>query len=107
MKTGLEFYQDVFGFFNINNNDYTVAEIEEICISNSTLSFSDYLKARKLDFFVNVFFTMIYLYFGSLNYFVKKNLIFLYGIGFSFYFKNIKVTDFKKLVSLFIEEDEG
>ena len=44
MKTGFRILPRCFGFFNINNNDYTVAEIEEICISNSTLSFSDYLK---------------------------------------------------------------
>ena len=42
MKTGFRILPKMFWFFNINNNDYTVAEIEEICISNSTLSFSDY-----------------------------------------------------------------
>ena len=38
------------------NKEYCVAEIEEILVSNSTLSFDDYLNGRKLDFFVNVFY---------------------------------------------------
>lgn len=33
-----------------------VAEIEEICVSTNTLSYNDYLNARKMHFIVNIFY---------------------------------------------------
>ena len=104
MKTGFRILPRCFGFFNINNNDYTVAEIEEICISNSTLSFSDYLKARKLDFFVNVFYNDAV--FEDLIILLKKLNISIWDWVF-FLFQKYKSYSFKKLVSLFIEETKG
>ena len=56
MKTGYRVLPRCFGYFNILGKEFSVAEVEEICISNSTLKFKDYLKSRKLDLFVNIFY---------------------------------------------------
>ena len=56
MKTKYRVLPRCFGYFNVFNKEYCVAEIEEILVSNSTLTFDDYLNGRKLDFFVNVFY---------------------------------------------------
>ena len=34
----------------------SVAEIEEVCIANSTLSFQDYLECRKMNLVIQIFF---------------------------------------------------
>lgn len=104
MKTGYRVLPRCFGFFQILGKEFSVAEIEEICIQNNTLSFDDYLKSRKLDFFVNVFY----------NDAIFEDLLhFLENIGISkwewinFLFKNYKKFKFKNLVNEFIKDTKN
>ena len=45
-----------FGSYRFMGRRIDIAEIEEICVANNTLSFADYLECRKMNFLVNVFF---------------------------------------------------
>jgi radical SAM superfamily enzyme YgiQ (UPF0313 family) len=45
-----------FGSFQYRGHTINVAEIEEICVANSTLPYEDYLKCRKMNLIVNVFY---------------------------------------------------
>jgi radical SAM superfamily enzyme YgiQ (UPF0313 family) len=45
-----------YGYFDVSGEQLNVAEIEEICVANNTLSFDDYLSCRKMNFLVNVFY---------------------------------------------------
>ena len=104
MQTGFRVLPRCFGFFDILGKEFSVAEIEEICIKNSTLTFKDYLKSRKLDFFVNVFYNDAI--FEDLFHFLEK-------IGFSkwdwieYLFENYKDFSFKTLVDEFISDTEN
>ena len=104
MKTGFRVLPRCFGNYKIFDEDYSVAEIEEISISNSTLPFKDYLKSRKLDFFVNVFyndavFDDLFILFNKIELKIWDWIYFL--------FQNYKKFDFKKLVNDFINETKS
>ena len=104
MKTGFRVLPRCFGYFEVFDKEYSVAEIEEILISNSTLSYSDYLKGRELDFFVNVFyndaiFDDLFILFKKINVSIWDWLYFL--------FKNYSKFEFKNLVNDFIDETEN
>jgi radical SAM superfamily enzyme YgiQ (UPF0313 family) len=45
-----------FGEYEFNGRKMRVAEIEEVCVANKTLPFSDYLQCRKMNLIVNVFY---------------------------------------------------
>ena len=45
-----------YGSYKIFNKETNVAEIEEICTSNNTLSFDDYLECRKMNLIINIFY---------------------------------------------------
>ncbi len=45
-----------FGSFELCGRKINVAEIEEICVANNTLSFGDYLQCRKMNLLVNIFY---------------------------------------------------
>ena len=45
-----------FGIFDIFGESSAIAEIEEICVANNTLSYKDYLNCRKMNFIVNLFY---------------------------------------------------
>lgn len=45
-----------YGHFDVLGERVIAAEIEEICVANSTLSFDDYLEARRLHLMVTVFY---------------------------------------------------
>lgn len=83
MKTGYRVLPRCFGYFDILGKEFSVAEIEEICISNSTLKFEDYLKSRELDLFVNIFY----------NDAIFEDLILL--------FDNLKISKWDWIVFLF------
>ena len=52
-----------------------------------------------------MFFTMIFVFEDLII--LLKNLIFLYGIGFSFYFKNIKILTLKTCKSVLLKRRRG
>ena len=104
MKTGFRVLPRCFGFFSVFSEEYSVAEIEEILISNSTLPYSDYLRGRKLDFFVNVFyndavFEDLFILFRKINISSWDWIYFL--------FNNYHEFEFKALVDDFINETEN
>lgn len=45
-----------FGTYRFNGRTVNAAEIEEICVSNNTLPYEDYLACRKMNLIVNVFY---------------------------------------------------
>ena len=104
MKTGYRVLPRCFGYYNILGKELCVAEIEEICISNSTLTFNDYLKSRKLDFFVNVFYNDA-IFEELLNLFDNLNISKWDWI--EYLFDNYENFEFKKLVEKFVEETQN
>lgn len=45
-----------YGHFTVRGWSVAAAEIEEVCVANSTLSFSDYLWCRKLHLIIGIFY---------------------------------------------------
>lgn len=45
-----------YGYFDVLGERVVTAEIEEICVANSTLSFDDYIEARRLHLVVTIFY---------------------------------------------------
>ena len=104
MKTKYRVLPRCFGFFNVLNEEHCVAEIEEILISNSTLSFDDYLKGRKLDFFVNVFYNDAVL--EDLFILLRKLDISIWEWIF-YLFENYEEFKFKNLVDFFLQDTKN
>jgi|LauGreDrversion4_2_1035121.scaffolds.fasta_scaffold00239_11 radical SAM superfamily enzyme YgiQ (UPF0313 family) len=45
-----------FGSYQLFGKTFNIAEIEEVCVANSTLPFEDYLECRRLNLFVAIFY---------------------------------------------------
>jgi len=45
-----------FGYFNVLGEEIVSAEIEEIAVQNSTLSFQHYLECRRMNLIINIFY---------------------------------------------------
>jgi radical SAM superfamily enzyme YgiQ (UPF0313 family) len=45
-----------FGFYKFGKESIPLAEFEEVCVANKTLSFDDYLKCRAFDLSVEIFY---------------------------------------------------
>ena len=56
MKTRYRVIPRAFGTYAILGKKVSVAEIEEICVENSTLPYRDYLQCRRMNLMVNIFF---------------------------------------------------
>ena len=56
MQTNFRIIPRCFGIFEVLGKKISVAEIEEICVSNNTLSFEDYLECRKMNLVIQIFF---------------------------------------------------
>jgi len=56
MQTKFRVVPRCYGYYNILGKKLCSAEIEEICTSNNTLSFEDYLECRKMNLIVNIFY---------------------------------------------------
>ena len=55
METRFRVQPRCFGTYSINGDTFISAEIEEICVANSTMSYLDYLECRDLDLSVEIF----------------------------------------------------
>jgi radical SAM superfamily enzyme YgiQ (UPF0313 family) len=93
-----------FGTYDIFSKQVSLAEIEEICVSNSTLPYSDYLKCRKLHFIVNLFYND-----GIFS--ELRQLLSIIGVSswqwiYNIYSKSHS-TEFDDLINKFIDETEG
>ena len=104
MKTKYRVLPRCFGHFSVFEKEYCVAEIEEILISNSTLSFDDYLNGRKLDFFVNVFYNDAVL--EDLFILLRKLDLSIWEWIF-YLFENYEEFKFKRLVDLFLKDTKN
>jgi len=56
METKYRVLPRCFGTYPILGEDVSVAEIEEICVSNDTLPYADYLRCRRMNLIVSVFY---------------------------------------------------
>ena len=104
MRTKFRVLPRCFGYFRVFDKEYCSAEIEEILVSNSTLSFEDYLEGRKLDFFVNVFYNDAVL--EDLFILLKKLDLSIWEWIF-YLFENYEKFQFKTLVDLFLEDTKN
>ncbi len=90
-----------FGSYAFNGRTINVAEIEEICIANNTLPYEDYLKCRRMNLVVNVFYND-----GIFSEIVRLLQI----LGMSPWGWLVKIfeaandDEFDELLSLFLEE---
>ena len=93
-----------FGNYDIFGKKISVAEIEEICVANSTLPYEDYLQCRKMHFIVNLFYND-----GIFS--ELRKLLSIIGISPWVWIENIysksHSTKFDDLVNNFIEETES
>jgi radical SAM superfamily enzyme YgiQ (UPF0313 family) len=56
MRTQYRVLPRCFGYFDVLGEQINAAEIEEICVSNNSLTFEDYLNCRHMHLIVNVFY---------------------------------------------------
>jgi hypothetical protein len=56
MNTKYRLQPKCFGNYELYNEKFSAAEIDELCISNSTMSYEDYLLCRKFDLSVEIFY---------------------------------------------------
>lgn len=56
MDTRYRIFPRCFGSYKLFGQEINVAEIEEVCVANSTLPFQDYLECRKMNLFVAIFY---------------------------------------------------
>jgi len=55
MQTKYRVLPRCFGYFDVLGEKIEVAEIEEICVANSSLTFDDYLACRRMHLVINLF----------------------------------------------------
>lgn len=101
LKTKFRVLPRCFGHFNVLGEEIVSAEIEEIAIQNSTLSFQDYLDCRKMNLIINIFYNE-----GIFEEIVKV----LENVGLSPFswiekiYNNVEVKKFNHLVDQYINE---
>ena len=93
-----------FGTYAFNGRNINVAEIEEICVANNTLPYDDYLRCRKMNLIVSVFYND-----GVFSEVVR----FVKALGLSPWGWITKIYEaqgdgeFEELIRMFLEETEG
>lgn len=93
-----------FGSFRFLGEEIVCAEIEEICVSNATLPYEDYLKCRRMNLIVNVFYND-----GIFAEIIR--LIKLCGLSpwrwLEHVYAQSRSAAFEELVAEFLKETEG
>lgn len=56
METRFRVLPRCFGRYRLFDDDFQVAEVEEICVANASMPFADYLECRSLNLTVEVFY---------------------------------------------------
>jgi DNA-directed RNA polymerase subunit F len=56
LKTKFRVLPRCFGHYEIDNEKIKAAEIEEICVSNNSLKFEDYIQSRKMHLLIHIFY---------------------------------------------------
>ena len=106
MKTKFRVVPRCYGTYVVLGKKISVAEIEEVCVANSTLSFENYLECRKMNLIIQIFF----------NDGVFEEILFLLRkLGISVWnwlskiYENSKKSKFKKfnkLLQNFLDDSE-
>lgn len=92
-----------FGTYTVLGKVFSIAEIEDICVANNTLSYSDYLQCRRLNLVVNIFFN---------DRLFHETLQVLRWAGLSIFELLVIIAErrnndkFEKMIDLFLEETE-
>ena len=90
-----------FGTYNILGKDVSTAEIEEICVSNNSLPYEDYLQCRRMNLIINIFYNDS-IFSGIIKYFQSRSISiweWLYAI-----FSHSFSEDFDALCNSFLHE---
>ena len=56
MKLRFRVIPRAFGSYDILGENFNIAEIEEICVGNNTMSYEDYLQCRRMNLLINIFY---------------------------------------------------
>ena len=103
MKTKFRLQPKCFGNYELYNESFPCAEIDEVCVANNTMSYQDYLKSRFLDLTVEIFYNN-----GVFREFI--NLLNQYDIKASTLIKTINdyipQSPLKNLYAGFLKENE-
>jgi len=91
-----------FGTYSFRGRALAAAEIEEVCVANDTLPFEDYLKCRKMNLIVNLFFNDGV--FAEIIKLLKYLNLSPWGWLMSIY--DFKDDDFANILHLFLRETE-
>ena len=103
METRFRLQPKCFGNFSLYNETFSSAEIDEVCISNNTMTYDDYLKSRFLDLTVEIFYNngVFREYINLLNQYNIKASDFIRKIN-----DNISNSSLKELYAGFLKENE-
>ena len=104
MTTRFRLQPRCFGNYELYEETFPVAEIDELCVANNTMPYSDYLKCRSFDLTVEIFYNNG-IFRELINILNQKNIpasLFVKKIE-----ENITQSKLKKLYGEFLEETEN
>ena len=106
MKTKFRVVPRCYGTYEVLGKKISVAEIEEICIANNTLSFENYLECRKMNLIIQIFFNDGV--FEEILFLLRKLDISVWDWLSKIYAnsKNSKFTKFNNLLQDFLDDSE-
>jgi radical SAM superfamily enzyme YgiQ (UPF0313 family) len=105
MKTKYRLVPRCYGYYDVLGQQVSVGELEEIVVENNTLSYADYLAARKMNLIVNVFYNDG-VFVELLKYFKLRNLSAWEWLSI-IYEKYADFAEFGEFTSKFVGETEG
>jgi len=105
MKTRYRLVPRCYGHYSVLGQQISCGEIEEIVVQNSTLSYSDYLAARKMNLIVNVFYNDG-VFLDLLKYFNLRKLPIWEWLSI-IYHDYAEYSQFGEFTSRFVAETEG
>ena len=104
MKTKFRLQPRCFGDYKVYNKNFSACEIDEICISNNTMPYKDYLECRSMDLTIEIFYNNAI--FQELANFLKQQ-----NIGVSSFIKEVQnkipKSPLKRLYNNFLKETEN
>ena len=105
MKTRYRLVPRCYGHYRVLGQQISCGEIEEIVVQNSTLSYSDYLAARKMNLIVNVFYNDG-VFLDLLKYFKLRELPIWEWLSI-IYQEYAEYNQFGEFTGRFVAETEG
>ena len=105
METRYRLVPRCYGHYRVLDQQISCGEIEEIVVQNSTLSYSDYLAARKMNLIVNVFYNDG-VFLDLLKYFKLRKLPIWEWLSI-IYQEYAEYNQFGEFTGRFVAETEG